>query len=259
MGLTQLLQWNISLFLLIVSRLTGMIMLAPVFGARSVPMLIKIGVTVSLAIVIYPLIQATKPEIPSELLLYTGILVKEILAGLVMGFIIYTITITLQGAGHLIDTHMGFTMSSAIDPVFGVQSPMMGSFQLVLATMIMLATNAHYYLIVAMVRSYEFVPLNTNGLPNSLNFFIHIVINVFSLSIQLALPIIAVMILTDIGMGLLSKAVPQLNIFSVIFPAKIILGFVILILTISFFGSSVNMLFDKSMTWLFELFKGWQA
>lgn len=258
MGLAQFLQWNLTLFLLVLSRWAGMIMLAPVFGARGVPGMVKLGFAVSITVILYPLVLAGNPQIPSELLPYLGILIKEVLTGLVIGFVIYALTAVLEGAGQLIDLQMGFTMGASIDPVYGMQSPMMGNFQMVLATMLLLATNAHHYLIAAMVKSYTYVPLNPGSLPHGIEFYIYLVRDVFSLSIQLALPVFGAMVLADLGVGLLARTVPQLNIFAVIFPVKIIFGFILLILAIPFFGDSVTMLFDKSMTWVLQLYKGWQ-
>lgn len=258
MGLAQILQWNLTLFLLVLSRWAGMIMLAPVFGARGVPGMVKLGFAVSISVILYPLILASHPQIPLELLPYIGILIKEVLIGLVIGFVIYALTAILEGAGQLIDLQMGFTMSSAIDPIYGVQSAMTGNFQMILATMLLLATNSHHYLIAAMVKSYAYVPINPASLPLGIEFYIQLVQHVFALSIQLALPVFGALVLADIGVGLLGRTVPQLNIFAVIFPVKIIFGFIILFMAVPFFGESVSMLFDKSMSWVLQLYKGWQ-
>lgn len=258
MGLAQFLQWNVSLFLLILSRWAGMVMLAPVFGARGVPAMVKLGLAASLSVILYPLIQASGPQIPETLLLYAALVLKEVLVGLVIGFVIYALTAVLEGAGQLIDLQMGFSMGSMIDPVYGVQSPMMGNFQLILATLLLLATNAHHYLIAAMVKSYAYIPINPSALPQGIEFYVHLVTAVFSLSVQLALPVFGALVLTDIGVGLLSRAVPQLNIFTVVFPVKIIFGFALLFLSVPFFGQSVSHLFNTSMTWVLQLYKGWQ-
>jgi flagellar biosynthetic protein FliR len=258
LSLTDLLQWNLSLFLLILSRWAGMIMLAPVFGARGVPALVRLGLAASITVLVYPLIFAAKPPIPIELLPYIAVVIKEVLVGLVIGFVIYTMTSILQGAGQLIDFQMGFTMGAAIDPVYGVQSPMMGNFQMVLATMLLLSTNSHHYLIVAMVKSYAYIPINPSNLPSHFSFYAQLVANVFALAIQLALPIFGAIFVSDVGVGLLSRTVPQLNIFSVVFPVKIIFGFIILFLSIPFFGESVSHLFNMNMAWVLELYQGWK-
>ncbi len=258
MSLADLLQWNLSLFILILSRWAGMIMLAPVFGARGVPALVRLGLAASLTVIIYPLIFATKPTIPIELLPYIAVVFKEVLVGLVIGFVIYTMTAVLQGAGQLIDFQMGFTMGAAIDPVYGVQSPMMGNFQMVLATMLLLSTNAHHFLIAAMVKSYAYIPINPSNLSSHYLYYAQLVTNVFSLAIQLAMPVFGALLVSDIGVGLLSRTVPQLNIFSIVFPVKIIFGFVILYLALPFFGESITHLFNTNMAWVLELYQGWK-
>ena len=258
MSLAELLQWNISLFLLILCRWTGMIMLAPVFGARGVPGVVKLGLAASLSVIVYPLIFATKPLIPNELLPYVAVVIKEVFVGLVIGFVIYTMTAILTGAGQLIDFQMGFTMGAAIDPVYGVQSPMMGNFQMILATMLLLATNSHHYLIAAMVKSYAYIPINPSALPSHFAFYAQLVTNVFALAIQIALPVFGALLVSDVGVGLLSRTVPQLNIFSVVFPVKIIFGFIVLLLSIPFFGEAVTHLFNLNMSWVLELYQGWK-
>ena len=258
MSLAQLLQWNLSLFLLILSRWAGMIMLAPVFGARGVPGMVRLGLSASISVILYPLIHATAPSIPFELLPYVALVIKEILVGLAIGFIIYLLTAILQGAGQLIDFQMGFTMGAAIDPVYGVQSPMMGNFQIILATMLLLSTNSHHYLIAAMVKSYAYIPINPSNLPSNYIFYAQLVSHVFALSVQLAMPIFGALLVSDVGVGLLSRTVPQLNIFAVIFPVKIIFGLVILFLSIPFWGGSVAHLFNTNMSWVLELYQGWK-
>lgn len=233
-------------------------MLAPVFGARGVPGLVKLGLAVSISLVLYPLILASQPQIPLELLTYIVLVIKEVLVGLVIGFVIYALTAVLEGAGQLIDFQMGFTMGNTLDPVYGMQSPMMGNFQLVLATMLLLATNAHHFLIAAMVKSYAYIPVSPQSLPMGVAFYVKLVGDVFALSVQLALPVFGAMLLADLGVGLLSRTVPQLNIFSIVFGVKVIFGFVLLFLATPLFGESVSHLFNVSMNWVLQLYQGWK-
>lgn len=233
-------------------------MLAPVFGARGVPMMVRVGLAASLSVIIYPMIHALNPSIPTDLLQFIAVVIKEVLVGLVIGFVIYTITAILQGAGQLIDFQMGFTMGASIDPVYGIQSPMMGNFKMVLATMLLLATNSHHYLIAAMVKSYAYIPINPSNLPSDYHFYVSLITNIFSLSIQLAMPVFGALLVSDVGVGLLARSVPQLNIFAIIFQVKIAIGFVILFLAISFWGESIAQLFDINMSWLLELYQGWK-
>jgi len=259
MGLSDILQWNLSLFVLIFSRWAGMVMIAPVFGARGVPGMVKLGLAVSVSVVLFPLVILQQPVIPNDLPPFIGILLKEVLVGLALGFIMNLVTAIMQGAGQLIDFQVGFLMGNTVDPINGMQSPMTGRFLMVLTTMLLLATNAHHYIIVAMARSYEFLPINPSAVTYSAEFYIEITARVMALSLQIAMPVFGALFLADVGVGLLSKTVPQLNIFSVIFPVKIIFGMTLLFLMIPYFGESVARVFDISMQWVFELLRGWKT
>jgi len=259
LNLSDYLQWNLTLFMLIFSRWAGMVMLAPVFGAKGVPAMIRLGLAAGLSIVVYPLIQAQNPVIPNALLPLIGILVKETLLGLTIGFIINLLSMVMQGAGQLIDFQLGFMTGNVIDPINGMQSPMTGSFLAMIATMLLLATNSHYYIIAAVTKSYEFLPINPAGVNYGAEFFIEITGKVLSLSLQIAMPVFGAILLADVGVGLLAKIVPQLNMFSVIFPVKIIFGLAMLYLMIAFFGDTVSRVFDITMQWIFELFRGWSV
>lgn len=243
--------------MLIFSRWAGMVMLAPVFGARGVPGMVKLGLAASLSVVLFPLVMERTPVIPNEMLPFIGIIVKEVLVGLALGFIINLTTAIMQGAGQLIDFQVGFLMGNTVDPINGMQSPMTGSFLMVLTTMLLLATNSHHYIIAAMVRSYEFVPINPSALTSGVAFYIDITGKVILLSLQIAMPVFGALFLADVGVGLLSKTVPQLNMFSVIFPVKIIFGLLLLFLMIPFFGETVSRTFDITMQWVFEQLRGW--
>jgi len=234
-----------------------MVMIAPVFGARGVPAMVKMGLAVSISVVLFPIVMAQAPVIPEGMFPFVGILVKEILLGLALGFIINLITTVMQGAGQLIDFQIGFIMGNTIDPINGMQSPLTGSFLMILTTMLLLATNSHHYIIAALVKSYEFLPINPAALNYGVAYIIEITGKVLSLSLQIAMPVFGAIFLVDVGVGLLSKTVPQLNLFSVIFPVKIIFGIILIFLMIPFFGESVSSVFDLTMQWFFELLKGW--
>ena len=232
-------------------------MIAPVFGARGVPAMVKLGLAVSLSFLLYPILLDKAPTIPTELLPLIGIIVKEVLIGLTLGFIINLITAIMQGAGQIIDFMIGFIMGNTVDPIHGMQSPMTGNILMILTTMLLLATNSHHYIIMALVKSYDYLPINPGGIAYGVDFFITITAKVLLLSLQISMPIFGALLLADIGVGLLSKTVPQLNLFSVIFPVKIIFGIALLYLMIPYFGETVSSVFDTTMEWVFELLRGW--
>jgi flagellar biosynthetic protein FliR len=234
-----------------------MVMMAPVFGARGVPNLVKLGLTLAFSVVLYPVVVSMAVQIPSDTFLYIGLIVKEVIVGLVIGLVISLLTSVMQVAGELIDYQIGFTLGNTLDPINGMQSPMTGNLLMILTTMILLAINAHHYIIAAMVKSYSYIPINSAILPSGVTFYIQIVGQVISLGAQIAMPIFGALFLADVGVGILSKTVPQLNIFSVIFPIKVIFGLMLLLLTIPYLGITVSNLMDTVMNWLFQLYRGW--
>lgn len=235
-----------------------MVMIAPVFGAQGVPALVKLGLAAGLSVVLFPLIQAQEPAIPQELLPYAGLIIKEVLIGISLGFVISLITSIMQGAGQLIDFQLGFIMGNTVDPINGLQSPMTGRFLIVLTTLLLLVTDAHHYIIAALVKSYDYIPISTAAIVDGTAFFIDITSKVLALSLQIALPVYGALVLADVGIGLLTKTVPQLNIFAVIFSVKIIFGMVLLYLMIPIFGDTVSRVFELTMEWTFELLRGWR-
>lgn len=235
-----------------------MVMIAPVFGAQGVPALVKLGLAAGLSVVLFPLIQAQEPAIPQEHLPYAGLIIKEVLIGISLGFVISLITSIMQGAGQLIDFQLGFIMGNTVDPINGLQSPMTGRFLIVLTTLLLLVTDAHHYIIAALVKSYDYIPISTAAIVDGTAFFIDITSKVLALSLQIALPVYGALVLADVGIGLLTKTVPQLNIFAVIFSVKIIFGMVLLYLMIPIFGDTVSRVFELTMEWTFELLRGWR-
>ena len=235
-----------------------MVMIAPVFGAQGVPAMVKLGLAAGLSVVLFPLVQAQTPLIPGDIFPFAGLIIKEVLVGISIGFIISLLTSIMLGAGQLIDFQLGFIMGNTVDPINGLQSPMTGRFLMVIATLLLLATNSHHYMIAALVKSYDYIPISTAAIVDGTAFFIDISAKVIALSLQIALPVYGALVLADIGVGLLTKTVPQLNIFAVIFAVKIIFGIILLYLMITLFGDSVARIFDLTMEWTFELLRGWR-
>ncbi|MDA8441521.1 MAG: flagellar biosynthetic protein FliR [Peptococcaceae bacterium] len=242
---------------MVLFRWAGFVMLAPVFGAKTVPTYIKIGLAMAFTVVVFPIVSHGYTP-PSNLIEYGMALVQETMVGLSIGFISQKILYVLQGAGQIIDLQMGLAIGSLLDPINGVASPLSGNFYTVVATLLLLATNAHYYLIAAMVRSYSFIPLQGSIQINHslVDFAMQFVTGTFVESIQIALPIWGVLVITEIFLGFVSKALPQMNIFALSFPLKIILGFLLMIWVLSAFSVQVDNLVQDMLNQMYYLLKG---
>ncbi|MBK5962708.1 flagellar biosynthetic protein FliR [Thiocystis minor] len=213
-------------------RISAALLVAPLFGARNVNVRARLALGLLLALVVAPQLPAQPTVDPLSL---GGLLVaiRQILIGVTMGFILQMVFSALTQAGEYIALSMGLGFASAVDPVGGVQVPMISQFLTILATLIFLALNGHLVLIELLIRSFETFPVTDAGLTtDELWAVISFGSQMFSGAVLIALPAMASLLLVNLAMGVVTRAAPQLNIFAVGFPVTILAGFLILILTL---------------------------
>jgi len=232
-------------------------MLAPMLGGRNVPAYIKLALASGISAVLFPLL-AQGHVLPANSVEYLMLVVRESLVGLSLGFISQQLLFVLQGAGQIIDMQMGLSIGSLIDPINATPSPLTGNFKVLVAVLLLLATNAHHYLIAAVVRSYDYIPLlGTGPSPGLISYGIEFITGVFSGAVQIALPVAGILLLVEVALGFLSRALPQLNIFFVGFPVKLGLGFLLLLWLVPLLGSQTENLFQVSLKEMHVFMQGW--
>lgn len=210
-------------FLPVLVRISGLVMALPIFGGRGVPAQVKIGLAFVTALVLYP----TLPDMPSLETVpgYYTVILKELLVGICLGFAVTLVFSAIYLAGQLIDVPMGFGMVNVVDPQSGLQVPIFAQFQYVLAALIFLAIGGHHGVLRALSSSFTLIPIGSSIPISSLPMaMLNVFANMFYLGVKLSLPLITGLLLADIALGIVARAVPQINIFVVGFPAKIIIG-----------------------------------
>lgn len=232
-------------FLLIFVRVLAFFTTMPIFSYRTIPNSFKIGIAFFLAWIMF--FTADIPEIAIDGH-YFLLVVKEVLVGLLIGLVAMIIIYAIQVAGHFMDMIIGFMIANVIDPQTGGQSPLIGSFLYVFALLLMLVTNAHHLLIDGVYYSYQFIPLEQLWLPfgnENLVEFIAITFNkMFIIAFQMSFPIVASIFLVDVALGMMSRSVPQMNMFVIGLPLKILAGLPLLVVFLSVFVISVQNLFS---------------
>jgi flagellar biosynthesis protein FliR len=197
---------------------------------------------------------------------YVLLVIREMLVGVLLGFLAYIFFSVVQTAGSIMDMQVGFSMASVIDPLTGVSSPMLGNLKYMIAILLFLSFDGHHFLIRAIIDSYRWIPLDNQLFERIYHgeiseFLFRSFSKMFYLSFQLAAPIVAALFLTDLGLGLLTRVAPQFNIFVVGAPLKLILGLILLTLLfpelISQFQSLFATMFN-SMEKLLQLISGSQ-
>jgi flagellar biosynthetic protein FliR len=229
------------------TRILGLLAAAPLFGNTSVPVSIKVSLGVLLAMIMAPAIPALPATDPMS---WTGLLIllQELLIGLAMGFAMRLVFAAIEFAGEVGSSTMGFSFASFFDPNTHGRSSAISQFLALVATMAFLAVNAHLALLQALAES--FVTLPISGTPLSLGAPLELVRwggRIFSAGLQLAMPIVAALLITNIALGVLTRAAPQLNIFGIGFPITLGVGFLVLSLALPYLGTPMLNLFNQGI------------
>ena len=238
-------------FLLIFCRITSFFVVTPIFSTRNIPNSFKVGLGAFVSLIITSALGDSSTIIFNSA--FIVLILKEIMIGLLLGFTAYLFFTTLQVAGSFIDIQMGFGIVNVIDPMTGAQSPIMGNFKFMIAVLLFLSVNGHHYLILSIMRSYDWIPIDSlvftrvsDGTIST--FLIDSFVQVFYLAFQMAAPMVAALFLVDIALGVLARTMPQFNVFVVGLPIKIAVGFLILILIVPgllyLFGSLFTTMFE---------------
>lgn len=234
-ALTQVTLSQLKVFFLIAARMSGIFLVAPVFGSRNVPLLSKFTLSFALALILYPIIK--KPAIiPDNFFLYTGMIVKETAVGVLIGFFTVLVFVAVQFAGHLMDIQIGFGIVNIIEPQSGTQVSLIAQFIYLFAILIFLLFNGHHILIKALMSSYNVVPLAGFGFSGKLMESLTLAATeMFVVGIKIAMPALGVLFLAEVAMAFVARTVPQINVFIVGFPVRIALGLVFVGLSLPFF------------------------
>ena len=214
-------------------RIGAMLAIAPIFGARMVPVRVRLVIALSLTWLVIPLL----PQVPAiDPLSAAGVLVtlQQFVIGLAIGFSLQLIFATLIIAGQTIAMGMGLGFAQMVDPQNGVNVPVIGQYYVVIATLLFLAMNGHLVLIRILVDSFQTLPVGVEALTREdLHAIAHWGTRMFADAIMVAIPAVASILLVNLAFGVVSRSAPQLNIFGVGFPVTLTLGFVILIFALS--------------------------
>ncbi len=227
---------RIDLLILVFVRMSGLFVAAPIFGARNLPAYLKIGFAGITSLILATTLPTVSTYFNGSLLLYSTLVFKEFLIGLLIGFIAYVIFTAIYMAGEIIDMQMGFGVVNVMDPVSNVQVPITGNFYYILSLLIFLILDGHHILIAAIFRSYEVLPLGKGQInAELLDTMLRLMSDMFIIGFKIAAPIVLAVLITDIGLGILTKTMPQLNMFVVGIPIKIIMGLLIMAITVPAF------------------------
>ena len=223
---------SLTLFLLITARMTGCVAFNPLLGRRGVPSLVKAGLILLLSLSAFA-ITPVQVEVPSTLLALALMFGMELFLGYALGLIINLFFYIPVMAGSVIDMQMGLSMASTYDPASGIQVTATSTLLNVLMSLLFFAANGHHTLIRIFLASGRVVPFGTVALGEDFyGAMIQIFLDCTLLGVKLAMPILAAELMGQVGMGILMKAIPQINVFAINIELKVIIGLVLIMLVL---------------------------
>lgn len=237
----------LDIWLLVFVRSLGLTLIAPFYGNRNVPYMVKISFALFLSMIIITVIPLDTTVSSEELISYALAVGSEFLNGLAIGFGGYMVFSILSLTGQFIDAQIGFSMVNVFDPLSQIQFTITGNVYYNTLILVALATNAHHMFIHGLIDSYFMIPLGKFTMTTMLeSTIVDYFTTYFALSLRFAAPIFFVMIITNVVLGVLARAVPQLNMFVIGFPIKIMFGLITIFLLLGLFGNVSHLIFDES-------------
>lgn len=240
-------------FCLVLVRATAWVVLCPPFNSPMIPKRIRGGFAVAMAFALARTVGAGITDISTAGLV--GALFTEILAGLGLGAFVFVLFAAIQAAGELLDLQVGFGLGGVIDPMSGNMAAPIGRFQQLLGVAILFAINGHILVVRAFVESVKYAPLGkvdtgalAHGLVGLLGVFL-------AAALEIALPILAALFCTEVALGLLGKAAPQLNILVIGFALKTMIAFALLGATFVMLPETTESLLGRAIRTASKIFR----
>ena len=231
-------------FMFVLVRVASMLFVIPFFESRNVPVLVKVGLAMAVAWLLLPQVHTQPPSIETSPVAFVLGLVSEIVIGLIIGFLLQLLFVGIQLAGQTAGFQMGFAIANVVDPASSMQIPMLSQFLNIFALMLFLCLDIHYYFIKALMDGFEIIPFWSARLDgNIFQLLTHAVSNAFLIAVKIGAPVMVALLLTSVALGLIARTVPQMQIFIVAMPVKIVLGMLFLGFSLPFCANFLKSIF----------------
>lgn len=246
---------GISNFLWPFMRIAAAVMVMPVIGGSFTPARVRILLALALTLVIAPILPSTPPL---ELLSMNGVLtlMREILIGLAIGFVVQLVFDAIALGGQVISMTMGLGFAVFVDRQNGVNIPVLGQLFMMLGMLVFLSLDGHLAVIELLAESFRLLPLSGSGLSlNALGSLLEWSSQVFVVAAKIALPAVTALLIVNLSFGVMSRAAPTLNLFAIGFPVAMLLGFAVIFLSMDNLRESVSQALAESLVFASALLR----
>jgi flagellar biosynthesis protein FliR len=234
-------------------RILALVAASPLFGARGVPASVKIGLAFALTVVVAPVI-GPMPAVQPGSAYGLFILIQQVMIGVAMGVAMRVVFSAIEMSGHVMGLQMGLGFATFFDPQNSTQIPVMGQFIGLIAMLLFLATNGHLLVISALVESFTVLPIGMHAISGegwrTLALWGG---EVFRGGVLLSLPVVAVLMMTNVALAVLTRAAPQLNIFAVGFPLTLAVGFIVISISLGYFLPLFGTMFETGVQMMMRI------
>jgi len=245
-----------QIFLLCLARVVAIVTAIPVFAGKQAPPQVKIGISFATAMLLFPYMASHAPAIETGLLNYAVILLNEIVIGLLLGLMTQLIFTAISFGGTIIGYQMGFAAANIFDPQTTQQLSLMSQFSNVFAILLFLTLNLHHLFFQVILDSYILLPpgmLDFSG--GSVPLLMDLAGHMFLLAVQLSAPVLALLLISNLVLGILARVFPQLNVFMLSFPMNIGIALLVIGLTFQFLPLIIRQEFDSMASHFIDIFQ----
>ncbi len=249
---------DLEYFLLILTRITSFIFIAPFFSMGNTPRRVRIGLGFFVSLLVFGSVTPHEVIVYDTILEYTIIVAKELLTGLLIGFGANLCTSIVSFAGHIMDMEIGLSMVTLMDPTTKESSSISGILYQYMITLMLIISGMYRYLLKALVETYQLIPVNgavfkMDSLMLSMLRFMR---DYIIIGFRICLPVFAVMIMLNAILGILAKVSPQLNMFAVGIQIKILVGLSVIFLTVGMMPGASDFIFTQMKTIIVSFIEG---
>ena len=245
--LFDILQGQVAAFLLVLTRTSGIFFISPFLGSLNISYRVRACAAVVLAVLLFPVVvKLYVVKVPATTLLFAFTVVKELFVGWLIGLVGYIVLSAVNMAGKIMDMQVGFAVVQMMDPTTQQQQGMIGTFLYNLTIIYFVITNGHHVIISALAESFRIIPLDSmvwnTSLPQLIN---DLTAGVFLNGMKIAMPVTFAILLTNVGMGILARTMPQMNIFVVGIPLQLTIGSGMLSMVLPFYILFLDVVFNE--------------
>lgn len=240
-------QGQVAAFLLVLTRTSGIFFISPFLGSMNIPYKLRAAVAVMVAVILFPIVlKEYVIHAPATVLMFAFTVAKELFIGWLIGLVAYIALTAINTAGKIMDMQIGFAVVQMMDPTTMQQTGLVGTFLYNLTIIYFVATNGHHVILSALTESLRIIPLDSMVWNTSLPELItDLTAGIWMNGMKIAMPVTFAILMTNVGLGILARTMPQMNIFVVGIPMQLMIGMTIVSMILPFYILFLDVIFNE--------------